>query len=117
MSFVGMKQRNVRTENVGVFGYGDVCTWTTIDAETKLIPCWHVGNRGAESAYAFIHDLAGRMSSRIQLTTDGHKIYVDAVADVFGSEIDYAMLVKHYGNPSESRQAERRYSPAIRQRG
>lgn len=111
-SFVGMKQKNVRVENMSVFGYGDVYTWTCIDADTKLIPCWHVGTRGAESAYTFIHDLAGRVVNRMQLTTDGHKIYAEAVSDAFGSDIDYAMLVKHYGNPSESKQAERRYSPS-----
>lgn len=111
-SFVRMKQKNVRNENVGVFGYGDVYTWTAIDADTKLIPCWHVGTRGAESAYTFIHDLAGRLSSRIQLTTDGHKIYVEAVKDAFGTDIDYAMLVKHYSNPSDYRAAEKRYSPS-----
>ena len=88
---------------MGVFGYGDVYTWTAIDADTKLIPCWQVGTRGAESAYTFIHDLAGRMANRIQLTTDGHKIYADAVEDAFGTDIDYAMLVKHYGNPSEGK--------------
>ncbi len=110
-SFVGMKQKNVRQENVGVFGYGDVYTWTAIDADTKLIPCWHVGTRGAESGYTFIHDLAGRLANRVQLTTDGHKVYVEAVADAFGTDIDFAMLVKHYGDPSESRQAEKRYSP------
>ena len=111
-SFVRMKQKNVRNENVGVSGYGDVYTWTAIDADTKLIPCWHVGTRGAESAYTFIHDLAGRLSSRIQLTTDGHKIYVEAVEDAFGTDIDYAMLVKHYSNPSDYRAAEKRYSPS-----
>lgn len=110
-SFVGMKQKNVRNENVGVFGYGDVYTWTAIDADTKLIPCWHVGTRGAESAYTFIHDLAGRLASRIQLTTDGHNIYVEAVEDAFGTDIDYAMLVKHYANPSDYRSAQKRYSP------
>ena len=103
-----MKQKNVRTENVGVFGYGDVYTWTAIDADTKLIPCWHVGTRAAESAYTFIHDLAGRIVNRIQLTTDGYKIYAEAVEDAFGSDIDYAMLIKHYGNPSEAKQAEKR---------
>lgn len=111
-SFVGMKQKNVRVENMGVFGYGDVYTWTALDSKTKLIPCWHVGTRGAESAYTFIHDLAGRLDGRIQLTTDGHKIYIEAVEDAFGSEIDFAMLVKHYANPGESKQAEKRYSPS-----
>ena len=111
-SFVGMKQKNVRTENVGVFGYGDVYTWTAIDADTKLIPCWNVGTRGAESGYTFIHDLAGRLANRVQLTTDGHKIYIDAVEDAFGSDIDFAMLVKHYDNPSENKAAAKRYSPS-----
>ena len=67
-SFVGMKQKNVPAELEGILGYGDVYTWTAIDAETKLIPCWHVGTRDLESAKAFISDMASRLSNRIQLT-------------------------------------------------
>jgi IS1 family transposase len=111
-SFVGMKQKNVPAEQQGEFGLGGVYTWTAIDADTKLIPCWHVGTRGAESAYEFIHDLASRLTSRIQLTTDGHKAYVDAVDDAFGGDIDFAQLIKMYGNAGQSKDDHRRYSPA-----
>ncbi len=111
-SFVGMKQKNVPEELAGILGYGDVYTWTAIDADTKLIPCWHVGTRDADSAYAFINDLASRLANRVQLTTDGHKAYIDAVEGAFGNNIDFAMLVKHYSNPSEAKQAQKRYSPS-----
>ncbi len=111
-SFVGMKQKNVPEELQGIFGLGDVYTWTAIDAETKLVPCWHVGTRGAESAYEFIHDLASRLANRIQLTTDGHKAYLDAVEDAFGADIDFAQLIKMYGNQGHSKEESHRYSPA-----
>ena len=107
-SFVYAKERNVPDELKDVFGYGDVYTWTAIDADTKLIPSWFVGTRGAESAHAFISDLAGRMANRVQLTTDGHKSYLEAVEEAFHGDIDYAMLVKLYGNnPKED---QRKYS-------
>ena len=111
-SFVGMKQKNVPEQHKGEFGFGDVYTWTAIDADTKLIPCWYVGTRSAESAYDFIHDLASRLSSRIQLTTDGHRAYVDAVEDAFGADIDFAQLIKMYGTLGQSKDDQRRYSPA-----
>ena len=107
-SFCYAKQKNVSPEHQGVFGYGDVWTLVAIDAETKLVPCWHVGRRDARAAYEFITDLASRLANRIQLTTDGHRPYLEAVEGAFGSEIDYAMLVKIYGKPQE----EIRYSPA-----
>ncbi|MDD5177224.1 MAG: DDE-type integrase/transposase/recombinase [Sterolibacterium sp.] len=111
-SFVGMKERNVPEELKGILGLGDVYTWTAIDADTKLVPCWHVGTRGVESAYAFIHDLAKRLASRVQLTTDGHKAYLTAIEDAFGADIDYAMLIKLYGNEGATKEDARRYSPA-----
>ncbi len=111
-SFVGMKQKNVPDELKDTFGFGDVYTWTAIDAETKLVPCWHVGTRGAESAYDFIHDLASRLTNRIQLTSDGHKAYIDAVDDAFGADIDFAQLVKMYGALGHQKNDSRRYSPA-----
>lgn len=111
-SFVGMKQKNVPEELQGEFGYGDVYTWTAIDADTKLIPCWHVGTRDANSAYAFIHDLASRLDNRIQLTTDGHKAYLEAVEDAFGKDVDFAQLIKLYGNAGQTKEDQRRYSPA-----
>jgi IS1 family transposase len=107
-SFVYAKQRNVPEELKDVFGIGDVYTWTAIDADTKLIAGWLVGTRGAESAKLFMDDLAGRLSNRVQLTTDGHKAYLEAVEGAFGGGIDYAMLVKLYGeNQPEDR---RKYS-------
>lgn len=109
-SFVGCKQKNVETTEQMRKGWGDVWTWTALDAKTKLIPCWYVGTRDGGAAYHFIHDLAGRLSNRVQLTTDGHKAYLNAVEDAFGSEIDYAMLIKIYGNAPEG--PEVRYSPA-----
>lgn len=90
---------------------GDVWTWTALCADTKLLPCWYVGTRDATAAYHFIHDLQPRLKHRVQLTTDGHKPYLSAVEDAFGCEIDYAQLVKLYGEgPKE--QSEIRYSPA-----
>lgn len=107
-SFVYAKQKNVPTNKHGQFGYGDVWTWTALCADTKLICTWKIGTRGASTAYALMYDLAARLKNRIQLTTDGHRAYADAVESAFGSEIDYAMLVKLYGNDRES---ETRYSP------
>lgn len=111
-SFVGMKQKNLPEEYDG-FGLGDVYTWTAIDADTKLVPCWHVGTRDTESAKLFINDLASRLANRVQLTTDGHKSYLEAVEEAFGRDVDYAMLVKIYGNESTPpKEVSRRYSPA-----
>ena len=87
-----------------------VWTWTAIDADTKLVCSWMVGGRDAEAARAFIDDLASRLANRIQLTTDGHKPYLEAVESSFGNQIDYAMLVKLYG---ADRPDEARYSPAV----
>ena len=111
-SFVGMKQKNVPEALKYTFGFGDVYTWTAIDAETKLIPCWHVGTRDAESAYEFIHDLAARLTNRVQLTTDGHKAYIEAVENAFGHDVDFAQLIKMYGNAGQSKEDARRYSPS-----
>jgi IS1 family transposase len=108
-SFVGCKEKNVRREDKGSGQRGDVWTWTAIDADTKLIPCWFVGGRDGGSAYHFMHDLADRLAHRVQLTTDGHKPYLMAVADAFGNQIDYATLTKIYG---EGPKTEARYSPA-----
>ena len=108
-SFCHSKQANVSPEKQGQFGYGDVWTWVAIDADTKLVASWLVGLRNVECATAFINDLKSRLANRVQLTTDGHKIYVDAIDNAFGSEIDYAMLIKLYGNEPDR---EKRYSPA-----
>ena len=108
-SFCYAKQKNVPEEKQGRFGYGDVWTWTAIDADTKLIVSWLIGLRDTSCAYRFMRDLQSRLVNRVQLTTDGHKIYLNAVEDVFGGAIDYAMLVKLYGAEPER---ETRYSPA-----
>ena len=92
-------------------GAGDVWTWVALDPDSKLVPAWFIGNRDAGCAYHFMHDLSDRLAGRVQLTTDGHKAYLNAVEDAFGAEIDYAMLVKIYGNAPEG--GEVRYSPAV----
>ena len=107
--FVGAKEKNVTVKQKRR-GWGDVWTWTALDAETKLVPCWYVGTRDAYAAFHFMHDLKDRLASRVQLTTDGLRTYVEAVEDAFGSDIDYAQLVKIYGNAPEG--SEVRYSPA-----
>jgi IS1 family transposase len=109
-SFVYSKQKNVPEDKRGQFGYGDVWTWTALDADSKLIICWYLGRRDAEAAYTFVSDLADRLTNRIQLTTDGHHAYLTAVDAAFDRQIDYAMLVKKYGTVPE---AEKRYSPPI----
>lgn len=109
-AFVYAKQKNVATARAAPDGAGDVWTWTAIDAETKLIPSWYVGGRDAECASVFMNDLASRLSNRVQLTSDGHKAYLEAVEGAFGADVDYAMLIKLYGNSPES--AKGRYSPA-----
>jgi IS1 family transposase len=108
-SFCYAKSKNVPEDMRGKFGVGDIWTWVAIDAETKLAISWLVGGRSAGYAKAFIADLATRLANRVQLTTDGYKIYLDAVEGAFGCDVDYATLVKLYG---DDRQAETRYSPA-----
>jgi IS1 family transposase len=108
-SFVYAKQKNVAKAKRQDLAYGDVWTWTAICADTKLIPSWKVGGRDADYANAFVADLAERLASRVQLTSDGHKPYLQAVENAFGADVDYAMLVKIYG---EAPEAQKRYSPA-----
>lgn len=108
-SFVYSKAKNVPDEHNGEFGYGDVWTFTAIDADTKLVPSWLVGLRNVDCALDFINDLKARLTNRVQLTTDGHKMYLNAIEKAYGSEIDYAQLVKLYGQDLET---EKRYSPA-----
>ena len=108
-SFVYSKEKNLPLDKQGHFGYGDVWTFVAIDASTKLVPSWMIGLRNAAYAYGFLKDLQGKLASGTQLTTDGHRMYLEAVGDVFGADIDYAMLVKFYGyDPA----GEARYSPA-----
>jgi IS1 family transposase len=110
-SFTYAKQANIPEHLQGQDGIGDTWTWIAIDADSKLIPAWHVGLRDTAAAYSFIHDLKGRLASRVQLTSDGFRPYLYAVEDAFGSEIDYSMLIKMYGR--ETGQGETRYSPPV----
>jgi IS1 family transposase len=109
-SFVYARDKNVPASKRDEFGYGDVWTWTAIDADTKLVRCWHVGNRDLEAAREFIGDLAGRLASRVQLSTDGHKPYLAAVDESFGADVDYGCLVKLYGNTGKD--GESKFNPA-----
>jgi IS1 family transposase len=110
-SFVYAKAKNVPEEPRGEKGYGDVWTWTAIDDKTKLVPCWHVGNRTGDDAAFFVADLAARLANRVQIT-DGLKVYVEAVEGAFGADVDYAQLIKIYG-PDPNAEAEHRYSPPV----
>lgn len=108
-SFCHAKQKNVAKAKAAPEGAGDVWTWTAIDADTKLMVAYFVGDRGAESAMCLMDDLRDRLANRVQLTTDGHKAYLDAVEGAFGGDVDYAQLVKLYGPAISS---PGRYSPA-----
>ncbi len=107
-SFSYAKAKNVPAKHRGKFGYGDVWTFTAICAESKLVPSWRIGPRDATTAGEFVEDLASRLRYRIQLTSDGHTMYLDAVESGFGANVDYAMLQKLYGRDPEG---EKRYSP------
>ncbi len=110
-SFCYSKAKNVPEEHEGEFGYGDVWTWVAIDADTKLVPSWLVGERTTTDAYVFLSDLKSRLRHRVQMATDGHRPYLTVVEPLFGSDgIDYAMLHKLYGKDAEG---ERTYSPAV----
>jgi IS1 family transposase len=108
-SFVGCKQKQVTAETMAHGAIGDVWTFVAIDAQTKLVLSWLVGLRDTGCATDFMQDVAARLSNRIQLTTDGHRMYLSAVDDAFGGDIDYAMLNKMYRAASDG---ETRYSPA-----
>jgi IS1 family transposase len=107
-SFVYAKARNVADAKAAPEEAGDIWTWTAICADTKLVPSWLVGGRDAGYAHEFMTDLAARLANRVQLTSDGHRAYLSAVADAFGSAIDYATLEKIYGQPVDG---QKRYSP------
>ena len=109
-SFTAAKQKNVASMKKPVDGAGDTWTWTAIDADSKLIVQWYVGDRDGETAKFFINGLAERLATRVQLTSDGLKAYLEAVEGAFGADVDYAQLVKLYGASPES--AKGRYSPA-----
>jgi IS1 family transposase len=108
-SFVYAKEKNVPEEMKENSGVGDVWTWTALDADSKLIVSWLVGDRSLNTGEVFMKDVASRVANRIQLTSDGHKVYLEAVGNAFGSQIDFAQLVKIYGEGGNS---EKRYSPA-----
>jgi IS1 family transposase len=108
-SFCYAKQRNVTTEMAEERVAGDVWAWVAIDADTKIIPTWRLGRRDGETATEFIQDLADRLANRVQLTTDGLKVYINAVLDAFGTDVDYSILHKVY---AATPTGEARYSPA-----
>jgi len=112
-SFVYAKQKNVSEKQMNA-GAGDCWTWAAVDADTKLIISYMLGDRGIHTARAFMKDLAKRISNRSQLTTDGHRVYADAVEEHFGADIDYAMVVKIYGASTGVTETEARYSPDSR---
>jgi IS1 family transposase len=107
--FCYSKDKNVPAHMQGMPGIGSMWTWTAIDAETKLVPSWRLGARDAANAHAFISDLSGRLANRIQLTTDGNRVYVDAVETYMGGNVDFAQLIKQYG---QNESPDRAYSPA-----
>ena len=108
-AFCYAKDKNVPDAMKGQDGVGSVWTWVALDADSKLAISWLIGDRSGAAASVFLHDVAGRLANKVQLTTDGHRAYLSAVESAFGSEIDYAMLEKVYGPSPEG---ERRYSPA-----
>jgi IS1 family transposase len=109
-AFCYAKQRNVEMAKAAPDVAGDIWTWAAIDADSKLVPSWLVGDRSGETAKVFISDLASRLLTRVQLTSDGHKSYLQAVEQAFDGDIDYALLVKHYG---EAPEPVSRHSPGI----
>lgn len=109
-SFTAAKQKNVSGMKKPVDGAGDTWTWTGLDADTKLIVSWFVGGRDGDYAKLFINDLAARLANRVQLTSDGHRAYLEAVEGAFGADVDYAQLVKLYGAAPDG--SAGRYSPA-----
>jgi IS1 family transposase len=109
-SFVGMKEKTVPEERRGEPGIGDAWTWTALDPDSKLMCTWLVADRSPDSARDFMADLASRLGHRVQITTDGYPAYLDAIGQAFGTNVDYAMLMKEYGtDPSE----DRRFSPPV----
>ena len=109
-SFTYAKAKNLKTAKAAPEGAGDTWTWTALDADSKLIISWLVGGRDAGYAHEFMQDVASRLANRVQLTSDGHKPYLEAVEGAFGADVDYATLIKIYGNTPEG---QRRYSPAV----
>jgi IS1 family transposase len=109
-AFCYAKQKNVPTAKAAPEGAGDIWTWVALDADTKLAASFYVGARDGAAALDFVSDLAPRLANRVQITSDGHKAYLEAIEESFGADVDYAQLVKIYGAPTEG---EKRYSPAV----
>lgn len=112
-SFCYAKEKNVAGAKAAPEGAGDVWTWTALDSDSKMILAYEVGDRSGATAIEFMDDLRSRLATRVQITTDGHKAYLEAVEGAFGADVDYAMLVKLYGEPAGPKTSERRYSPAV----
>lgn len=111
-SFCYAKQKNVEKAKAAPDGAGDVWTWTALDSDSKMILAYEVGDRSAQTAIEFMDDLRARLANRVQLTTDGHRAYLEAVEGAFGADVDYAQLVKLYGE-DPNRGPERKYSPSV----
>ena len=111
-AFTYAKQKNVATAKAAPSEAGDTWTWTALDSDSKLIVSWLVGGRDGEYAISFMDDLRSRLVNRVQLTTDGHKAYLEAVEGAFGADVDYAQLIKLYGEPTGQKGHERKYSPS-----
>ena len=108
-AFIYAKDKNVTPEIAAKHeGAGNIWLWVAIDADTKIVPCWYLGDRGQHSAHAFMSDLAARLSNRVQLTSDGHKAYLEAVEYAFGADVDFSQMIKVYG---QDRDRDVRYSP------
>ena len=108
-AFCYAKEKNVAMAKAAPRGAGDVWTWTAIDSDSKMILSYEIGDRSGATAIEFMDDLRSRLANRVQLTTDGHKAYLEAIEGAFGADVDYAQLIKLYG---EAPDAEKRYSPA-----
>ncbi len=111
-SFCYAKAKNVPMAKAAPEGAGDVWTWTALDIDSKLLVTWLVGGRDSDYAIELMDDLRSRLANRVQLTTDGHRAYLEAVEGAFGGDIDYAQLVKLYGE-DKSQSPERQYSPSV----
>ncbi len=112
-SFNYCKRANLEKAKAAPEGAGDAWTWTALDADSKLIVSYLIGGRDADAASDFMMDVADRLATRVQLTTDGHGVYLNAVAGAFGLDVDYAMLIKQYGPTADLIGPERKYSPGI----
>ena len=111
-AFCYTKAKNVAKAKAAPNGAGDVWTWTGLDSDSKMIVSWEVGDRSGATAIEFMDDLRSRLANRVQLTTDGHKAYLEAVEGAFGGDVDFAQLVKLYGEPTGQKGHERKYSPS-----